>query len=72
MEEPAPMHAQWINYCYHYGVGSVFFLLAMSAMLRSGALKLDRPSDRFLVKGLVGGLLTFMTVHGLWILAAIP
>ena len=64
------MHEQWFNYCYHYGVGGIFFILAVRTMLRSGALHLDRPSDRFLYKGLVGGLLSFMAVHALWIVAA--
>ena len=61
------MHPQWFNYLYHYGVGSLFFIAAMRVLLNSKALKWERPSDRFLIFGLLGGLLSFATVHGLWI-----
>ena len=64
------MHPQWLNYAYHYGFGGILFLLGVGAMVRAGALKWERPSDRLLLKGLVGGLVTFATVHAFWILAA--
>lgn len=64
------MSGQWLNFAYHYGVGGTIFLLGVGSLVKSGALRWERPSDRFLLKGLVGGLLTFATVHALWILAA--
>jgi hypothetical protein len=64
------MHAQWLNFLYHYGVGGMIFLLGVGAMVKAGTLRWERPSDRLLLKGLVGGLLTFASVHALWIAAA--
>jgi hypothetical protein len=61
------MHGQWLNYIYHYGVGGICFLVSMKLLYRSGALKWERPSDRFLTKGLIVGLVGFMLVHGVWI-----
>ena len=65
------MNGQWLNFFYHYGVGGAFFLFSMKMLYSSGALKWERPSDRFLTKGLVVGLLSFFTVHGLWIATVI-
>lgn len=65
------MHGQWLNYCYHYGVGGTFFLLTMKMLYSQGALQWHRPSDRFLTKGLFVGLISFMSVHALWIATVI-
>ena len=64
------MSAQWFNYAYHYGIGGILFLLGMTALIKGGALRWERPSDRLLIKGLIGGLVTFAPVHAVWILAA--
>ena len=64
------MSAQWFNYAYHYGIGGTIFLLGMTALIKGGALKWERPSDQLLIKGLIGGLVTFATVHAVWILVA--
>jgi len=48
----------------------MIFLLGMTALIKGGALRWERPSDRLLIKGLIGGLVTFATVHAVWILVA--
>jgi hypothetical protein len=64
------MHAQWLNFAYHYGIGGIIFLLGVGAMVKAGTLRWERPSDSLLLKGLIGGILTFATVHALWIWTA--
>lgn len=63
------MHGQWINFCYHYGVGGAFFLLTIKLLYSGGALSWERPSDRLVTKGLFAGILTFALIHFVWISA---
>ncbi len=61
------MHPQWLNYLYQYGVGGLMFVASMTTLFKSGAISWERAPDRLLVKGLLIGLFSFMTVHGTWI-----
>lgn len=63
---------QWLTYLYHYGVGGLAFTATLVAMHRSGAMRMERPSDRTAVVGLISGLVLFMLGHAIWILAARP
>lgn len=43
------------------------FVASMTTLFKSGAISWERAPDRLLVKGLLIGLFSFMTVHGTWI-----
>ena len=57
----------WLSWLYHYGVGGLLFAGSLALASFSGAFDLKRRYDRRLVAVLVGGLLTWMSWHALWI-----
>lgn len=61
------MNGQWLNFCYHYGVGGSFFFFSLWMLFYSGALKWERTSDRFMTKGLLAGIISFALIHAIWI-----
>ncbi|MEM7395345.1 MAG: hypothetical protein AAF492_23685 [Verrucomicrobiota bacterium] len=61
----------WTSYLYLYGFGTIFFSCGIVLILKTGSCKFGRGRDSFWFKVLLVGLLFFISLHGLWILAAL-
>ena len=62
----------WLSWLYSYGVGGILFFGTLFTLISQGAIRLNREGDRKLVFALVAGFTTFLTLHGLWLYAALP
>ncbi|MBN22057.1 MAG: hypothetical protein CL678_12320 [Bdellovibrionaceae bacterium] len=56
----------WISYLYLYGVGGFLFSIPVYLGIKKGVLKLNRTQDRLILIGLIGGLLFYAILQGLW------
>ncbi|MFV1967591.1 MAG: hypothetical protein ACC628_19350 [Pirellulaceae bacterium] len=61
----------WPQWFYQYGVGGLFFLAAVIAALRTGAIRWSHPTERRLLLALLAGLFAFMSAHAAWIVLAV-
>lgn len=57
----------WLPFVYQYVVGGLLFSASLILLVRTGALRLNLAADRRLLIALISGLLTFMSVHAIWI-----
>ena len=57
----------WLPWLYHYGIGSLFFVGTLLWLWRAGAVRPDRPADRWGILALGGGLVLFALGHMSWI-----
>jgi hypothetical protein len=55
---------QW-SFVYQYAVGGAVFVAGMVALVRAGAIRLDRRSGRRAVGLLVGGFVLYALAHAL-------
>jgi hypothetical protein len=61
----------WLPFIYLYGVGGAFFLSGMIIIKNSNAVNFEKKRHRYWWNVLIFGLLYFMVVHALLILAAL-
>ena len=61
----------WLPFIYLYGVGSIFFVLGMIIIKKSGAVNLQIRSERRWYKVLVFGLAYFIFIHFILTFAAL-
>lgn len=57
----------WLPFFYHYGVGGLLFFVSLWVALTTGAVRLERRGERWLVAALVAGLAGFMLFRAVWI-----
>lgn len=61
----------WTSYLYMYGLGTVVFLTGLWVILGNRSLQFGRGRDSYWFKVLIGGFFFFVTLHLVWILAAL-
>lgn len=60
----------WLPYAYQYGISTILVAGIIIAALRTKALNLKRSEDRRTLCMVIGGLVFYALLHGVWLFAA--
>ena len=61
------MHSPWLSWFYFYGVGGTLLVASLVLIIRTGAVRWSRWTDRRLITVLAAGTLASAAFHAAWI-----